>query len=94
MSRMKALCGGYDASALMTSVNRQLRDFCVDGGNEWRRCKSGLSRTLRRCTTPGLRREEVAEFAGSSIDSYAGLEQGRGEPQRKQLPKHWLKLSY
>jgi transcriptional regulator with XRE-family HTH domain len=33
-------------------------------------------RTRRR--TPGLRREDVAERAGLSVDYYARLEQGRG----------------
>ena len=35
-------------------------------------------RTRKRRRTPGLRREEVAELAGISIDWYVRLEQGRG----------------
>ena len=34
--------------------------------------------TRKRRRTPGLRREEVAELAGISIDWYVRLEQGRG----------------
>ncbi|MFA1545604.1 helix-turn-helix transcriptional regulator [Actinomadura chokoriensis] len=44
----------------------------------------GLERGRRR--TPGLRRQEVAQLAGMSVDYYARLEQGRGpRPSRQML---------
>ncbi|WP_090945055.1 helix-turn-helix transcriptional regulator [Nonomuraea jiangxiensis] len=45
----------------------------------------GLEAGKRR-RTPGLRREEVAQLAGMSVDYYARLEQGRGpRPSRQML---------
>jgi transcriptional regulator with XRE-family HTH domain len=38
---------------------------------------SGLPASLGRRRTPGLRREEVAQLAGVSVDYYVRLEQGR-----------------
>ncbi|MEU9840023.1 helix-turn-helix domain-containing protein [Actinomadura sp. NPDC048032] len=44
----------------------------------------GLERGRRR--TPGLRRQEVANLAGMSVDYYVRLEQGRGpRPSRQML---------
>ena len=74
---MKGSMWWLDASALMTSVNRQLGDFLRQRRERLTPMQVGLSRTLRRCRTPGLRREEVAELAGISIDWYTRLEQGR-----------------
>jgi transcriptional regulator with XRE-family HTH domain len=46
---------------------------------------AGLPETGRR-RTPGLRRQEVAQLAGMSIDYYIRLEQGRGpQPSRQVL---------
>jgi transcriptional regulator with XRE-family HTH domain len=46
---------------------------------------AGLPRTGRR-RTPGLRRQEVAQLAGMSVDYYIRLEQGRGpQPSRQVL---------
>ena len=39
--------------------------------------ETGLSRSAQR-RTPGLRRQEVAQLAGISVDYYIRLEQGRG----------------
>jgi len=57
-----------------------------------RRCRTrlapadvGLSEGARR-RTPGLRREEVAQLAGMSVDYYTRLEQARGpHPSRQML---------
>lgn len=59
-----------------TSVNRQLGDFLRQRRERLTPRQVGLSTTLRR-RTPGLRREEVAELAGISVDWYIRLEQGR-----------------
>lgn len=46
---------------------------------------AGLPPTGRR-RTPGLRRQEVAQLAGMSVDYYIRLEQGRGpQPSRQVL---------
>jgi transcriptional regulator with XRE-family HTH domain len=46
---------------------------------------AGLPQTGRR-RTPGLRRQEVAQLAGMSVDYYIRLEQGRGpQPSRQVL---------
>jgi transcriptional regulator with XRE-family HTH domain len=63
-------------SARTTSVHEQLGEFL-------RRRREGVSaadfgvREIGRRRTPGLRREEVAERAGISVDWYVRLEQGR-----------------
>ena len=44
----------------------------------------GLPGTARR-RTPGLRRQEVAQLAGVSVDYYIRLEQGRGPHPSKQV---------
>jgi transcriptional regulator with XRE-family HTH domain len=44
----------------------------------------GLPRGTRR-RTPGLRREEVAQLAGMSVDYYIRLEQGRGPRPSRQI---------
>lgn len=56
-----------------------------------RRCRArvrpadvGLSAGPRR-RTPGLRRQEVAELAGMSVDYYIRLEQGRGPRPSRQM---------
>jgi transcriptional regulator with XRE-family HTH domain len=41
----------------------------------------GLEAGQRR-RTPGLRRQEVAQLAGMSVDYYIRLEQGRGRGHR------------
>jgi transcriptional regulator with XRE-family HTH domain len=47
--------------------------------------QAGLPTTGRR-RTPGLRRQEVAQLAGMSVDYYIRLEQGRGaQPSRQVL---------
>jgi transcriptional regulator with XRE-family HTH domain len=66
-------------------VNRpELADFL-------RRCRArlaptdvGLAGGARR-RTPGLRREEVAQLAGMSVDYYARLEQARGSHPSRQM---------
>ncbi|WNI14612.1 helix-turn-helix domain-containing protein [Actinacidiphila sp. ITFR-21] len=56
-----------------------------------RRCRTrlspadvGLAEGARR-RTPGLRREEVAQLAGMSVDYYTRLEQGRGSRPSRQM---------
>jgi transcriptional regulator with XRE-family HTH domain len=39
----------------------------------------------RRRRTPGLRRQEVAQLAGMSVDYYIRLEQGRGPRPSRQM---------
>jgi transcriptional regulator with XRE-family HTH domain len=46
--------------------------------------EAGLSPAGRR-RTPGLRRQEVAELAGMSVDYYIRLEQGRGPHPSRQV---------
>jgi len=58
------------------SVNRQLGDFLRQRRERLAPAEAGLPLTRRR-RTPGLRREEVAELAGISVDWYVRLEQGR-----------------
>jgi transcriptional regulator with XRE-family HTH domain len=58
------------------SVNRQLGDFLRQRRERLAPADVGLPPTHRR-RTPGLRREEVAELAGISVDWYVRLEQGR-----------------
>jgi len=58
------------------SVNRQLGDFLRQRRERLAPAEAGLPATRRR-RTPGLRREEVAELAGISVDWYVRLEQGR-----------------
>src|SRR5690242_4736375 len=60
-------------------------------GSFLRRCRAriqpddvGLEATGRR-RTPGLRRQEVAQLAGMSIDYYIQLEQGRGPRPSAQI---------
>jgi transcriptional regulator with XRE-family HTH domain len=45
---------------------------------------AGLAETGRR-RTPGLRRQEVAQLAGMSVDYYIRLEQGRGPHPSRQV---------
>jgi len=45
---------------------------------------AGLPRTPQR-RTPGLRRQEVAQLAGMSVDYYIRLEQGRGPHPSRQV---------
>ncbi|MFC9243319.1 helix-turn-helix transcriptional regulator [Streptomyces sp. NPDC057136] len=56
-----------------------------------RRCRArlepaavGLTAGTRR-RTPGLRREEVAQLTGASVDHYTRLEQGRGSRPSRQM---------
>ena len=44
----------------------------------------GLEAGQRR-RTPGLRRQEVAQLAGMSVDYYIRLEQGRGPRPSRQM---------
>ena len=44
----------------------------------------GLPEGVRR-RTPGLRRQEVAQLAGMSVDYYVRLEQGRGPHPSRQV---------
>jgi transcriptional regulator with XRE-family HTH domain len=70
---------------MLEGVNRpELADFL-------RRCRArlapadvGLAEGARR-RTPGLRREEVAQLAGMSVDYYTRLEQARGSRPSRQM---------
>jgi transcriptional regulator with XRE-family HTH domain len=59
-----------------TSVHQQLGEFLRQRRERSNPVDFGLARVRRR-RTPGLRREEVAELAGISVDWYVRLEQGR-----------------
>jgi len=67
-------------------VNRaQLADFLRRGRARLDPSDVGLTPGARR-RTPGLRREEVAQLAGMSVDYYTRLEQSRGpRPSRQML---------
>jgi transcriptional regulator with XRE-family HTH domain len=58
------------------TINQQLGDFLRQRREGLTPADVGLRRSGRR-RTPGLRREEVAERAGISVDWYVRLEQGR-----------------
>jgi len=67
-------------------VNRaELADFLRRGRARLDPSDVGLTPGARR-RTPGLRREEVAQLAGMSVDYYTRLEQSRGpRPSRQML---------
>jgi len=67
-------------------VNRaELADFLRRGRARLEPSDVGLAAGARR-RTPGLRREEVAQLAGMSVDYYTRLEQRRGpRPSRQML---------
>jgi transcriptional regulator with XRE-family HTH domain len=67
-------------------VNRpELADFLRRSRARLAPADVGLAEGTRR-RTPGLRREEVAQLAGMSVDYYARLEQSRGpRPSRQML---------
>lgn len=67
-------------------VNRaELADFLRRGRARLAPSDVGLTPGSRR-RTPGLRREEVAQLAGMSVDYYTRLEQSRGpRPSRQML---------
>ncbi|AJC55136.1 helix-turn-helix transcriptional regulator [Streptomyces sp. 769] len=60
-----------------TSIGRELGDFLRSRRARIRPEEVGLPGHGRR-RVPGLRREEVAQLAGVSVDYYIRLEQGRG----------------
>lgn len=64
---------------VVDKVNKELRDFLRAARGRVRPSDAGLTpapgAAARR--VPGLRREEVAQLAGVSVDYYARLEQGR-----------------
>jgi transcriptional regulator with XRE-family HTH domain len=68
------------------SVNRaELADFLRRGRARLDPADVGLTAGPRR-RTPGLRREEVAQLTGMSVDYYTRLEQARGpHPSRQML---------
>jgi transcriptional regulator with XRE-family HTH domain len=62
----------------MNGIDRaQLADFLRRSRERMDPATLGLP-PRARTRTPGLRREDVAQFAGISVDFYARLEQGRG----------------
>lgn len=69
----------------MTALNRrELATFLRTRRDRLRPTDVGLPDGLRR-RTPGLRRQEVAQLAGMSVDYYIRLEQGRGPQPSKQV---------
>jgi transcriptional regulator with XRE-family HTH domain len=62
---------------VIVTDRRDLADFLRRRRELLRPADVGLPPGFRR-RTPGLRREEVAQLAGVSVDYYARLEQGRG----------------
>ncbi|MEV6931138.1 helix-turn-helix transcriptional regulator [Dactylosporangium sp. NPDC051485] len=66
-------------------MNRALlADFLRDRRARVSPADAGLPAGARR-RTPGLRREEVAQLAGISVDYYARMEQGRGPHPSRQV---------
>lgn len=61
---------------MMIGTGERLGDFPHLRRGRLRPADVGLSDTRRR-RTPGLRREEVACLAGTSVEWYVKLEQGR-----------------
>lgn len=55
---------------------RQLREFLMDYRSRVDPADLGLPRTMRR-RVPGLRRGEVAELLGVTVDWYRSFESGR-----------------
>src|SRR5712671_4230611 len=69
----------------MTTVNRpDLAAFLRARRARLTPRDAGLPETGRR-RTPGLRRQEVAQLAGMSVDYYIRLEQGRGPRPSRQV---------
>jgi transcriptional regulator with XRE-family HTH domain len=69
----------------MTTVNREeLAGFLRARRARVSAREAGLPETGRR-RTPGLRRQEVAQLAGMSVDYYIRLEQGRGPRPSRQI---------
>ncbi|MFI0514475.1 helix-turn-helix transcriptional regulator [Streptomyces sp. WSLK1-5] len=66
-------------------MNRaELADFLRRGRARLNPSDVGLTPGVRR-RTPGLRREEVAQLAGMSVDYYTRLEQSRGPRPSRQI---------
>jgi transcriptional regulator with XRE-family HTH domain len=63
---------------------KQLAEFLRDRRARVRPADVGLAAGTRR-RTPGLRREEVAQLAGISVDYYTRLEQSRGPRPSRQV---------
>ncbi|MFJ8577293.1 helix-turn-helix transcriptional regulator [Micromonospora sp. NPDC093277] len=69
----------------MTTLRRdELAGFLRTRRARLRPAEVGLPEGVRR-RTPGLRRQEVAQLAGMSIDYYIRLEQGRGPHPSRQV---------
>lgn len=70
---------------VMTVMNRdELATFLRTRRDRLHPADVGLPESPRR-RTPGLRRQEVAQLAGMSVDYYIRLEQGRGPHPSKQV---------
>lgn len=75
----RARCG------MLVRVDRvELAEFLRTRRARVRPSEVGLPAGIRR-RTPGLRREEVAQLAGISVDYYARLEQGRSPRPSRQV---------
>ncbi len=85
-SRYHPARSGMRHGRYMTTLNRdELAAFLRARRARVSPRDAGLPETGRR-RTPGLRRQEVAQLAGMSIDYYIRLEQGRGpQPSRQVL---------
>src|ERR1700722_15401312 len=69
----------------MNGIDRaELADFLRRSRERIEPASVGLPRRGRR-RTPGLRREDVAQMAGISVDYYARLEQQRGARPSEQV---------
>jgi transcriptional regulator with XRE-family HTH domain len=69
----------------MTEIRRPaLAEFLRTRRGRLRPTDVGLPESGRR-RTPGLRRQEVAQLAGMSVDYYVRLEQGRGPRPSRQI---------
>jgi transcriptional regulator with XRE-family HTH domain len=72
------------AGGMSTLRRAELADFLRARRARLRPAEVGLPEGVRR-RTPGLRRQEVAQLAGISVDYYIRIEQGRGPHPSRQV---------
>jgi transcriptional regulator with XRE-family HTH domain len=69
------VAGGHTKTTV--PANHELREFLRSRRARLRPEQAGVTPALGHRRVPGLRREEVAQLAGVSVDYYVRLEQGR-----------------
>ncbi|MCI4064529.1 helix-turn-helix transcriptional regulator [Micromonospora sp. R77] len=77
-------CGKLEGVTSSGVRREELADFLRSRRARLRPAEVGLPDGVRR-RTPGLRRQEVAQLAGMSVDYYIRLEQGRGPHPSRQV---------